>query len=458
MNNQDPRFNDDVFGDDNQSPESSQTEQETAPKTEEQPTSYEYVFSNGTHITPQEPVQEEPAPQNNRKATRRIWVQGLAFALCVVISMSAGFFGAFYASDYLYRENENKNSENASTPELHHENPQELLEKADPEPSIYGSAGDEVFSVSQVSNQVLDTVVVVEASVVTSSFFGETTGVSTGSGVVISENGYIVTCNHVVENASAISVTLNSGKKYEAALVGADASSDLAVLRIYAENLVYAEQGCSADLVLGEQVVAIGNPLGTLYRTVTSGWVSGLERKITTSDGTIMKLLQTDAAVNSGNSGGGLFNMDGKLIGIVNAKYAEEGVEGLAFAIPIDWAYTVQVDLIKYGYVRGIVDHGLTLRDITELDLWQNNFQALGIYVPGVYVVKSQYCDDLKNADRIISVNGTKITSTQQLKSLLDEYEVGDEITIEAARGKETFTTTLTLLEYVPDHIKNQTK
>jgi serine protease Do len=178
---------------------------------------------------------------------------------------------------------------------------------------------------------------------------------------------------------------------------------------------------------------------------VTAGYISGLDRKIANSDGSVMTLLQTDAAVNSGNSGGGLFNLDGELIGIVNAKYAQTGVEGLAFAIPIDWAYEVQLDLMEYGYVRGVVDHGITLVDV------QNN----RYYPDGVYVIESLYNTDLQNKDRIVSVNGVEVSTIAQLNTVCRRYKVGDTVEIVYSRENATYTTQLTLQEYVPEHIKD---
>ncbi len=412
-----------------------------------QASTYEFVFSGGNGV----PTEEEP---KKKKSEAKKTVLGLvALVLCMAVCFFSGIAGAFlYINDIA--PNGQFGIVSAPSPDsVHRDDVQNMLSKDESEPSIFGSAGDEAFSVSQVARAVIDSVVVIEAKVVSTPVFGQSnTGISTGSGVIIHTDGYILTCHHVVDGAAEVTVTLNSGKQYSATLVGSDKSSDLAVLKIAPqETLVAAQQGCSSDLVLGEQVVAVGNPLGTLYRTVTTGVISGLERKITTSDGTTMTLLQTDAAVNSGNSGGGLFNLDGKLIGIVNAKYAEEGVEGLAFAIPIDWAYEVQLDLIEFGYVRGIVDHGMETLDVNSSNINKYHYYY-GIDTVGVYVVKSKYCDDLQNKDRIISINGTNVTTTAEMEAVIDEYKVGDTLTIVASRDGKQFTTTLTLVEYVPEN------
>ena len=412
---------------------------------------YEYVFSsdNNSRVPPRTPKKK----QSGSHARFLL----LTLVLCVSCSFIAGF-GGFYFAEIIYGDS----SEDAvngppSDDELYNQAPQDILEKTDPEASAFGSAGEDVFSVSQVVQKVEDSVVVIDVMVTTgSSIFGSQTSTGSGSGVIISADGYIITCHHVVENATEVQVTLNSGTKYEATLIGSDKASDLAIIKIEPkETLTYVEQGCSSDLVVGEQVVAIGNPLGTLGGTVTDGIISATERNIQTSDGGVMKLLQTNAAINSGNSGGGLFNLDGQLIGIVNAKYAAEGVEGLAFAIPIDSAYEVQLDLIEYGYVRGIVDHGLEVLDVTAANLNSYYFRYQ-IDTIGVYVVSSEYNTDLKNKDRIVSVNGTAITTQAELESLLENCKVGDEITIVYSRDKKEYSTVLTLQEYVPDYVKDK--
>lgn len=449
MNNNDQQLNDN-YKEVPAEPQKSAAEtiQETIPEE----ASYEYVFSNGSVCkTPES--DNSHADKKTKRGAKKFFLRVGCVTLGVILAFAAGFGGALCANRFA-----NSDNSNGTEKDLYHENPEEILPKDPSSPSQYGSAGEDVFSVSQVANVALDTVVVVEATIISSSFREETISVSTGSGVIITENGYIVTCHHVIEGASEINITLNSGKTYPATLVGSDNASDIALLYISAEGtLPFAKLGNSGDLILGESVVAIGNPLGTLYRTVTTGVISGLNRKVATDDGYVMTLLQTDAAVNSGNSGGGLFNLDGELIGIVNAKYAKTGVEGLAFAIPIDWAYEVQLDLMEYGYVRGMVDHGLTVVEVNESNFYSYALQY-GIRSYGVYVVDSVYCTDLQNKDRIVSINGTEISTQAQLNAICRSCKVGDTIEIVYSRGNENFTTTTVLQEYVPDHIKSQQK
>ena len=379
---------------------------------------------------------------------------------CIFLAFAAGFGGAMGAL-YLNRQYYGEQYEEITTENLLCQNPESVITRPEPDPSIYGSAGEDAFAVSGVVHKVQDAVVVINVTISGSSIWGNpTTTTGAGSGVIISADGYILTCNHVVEGATSIMVTLCNKKVYEAALVGSDDASDLAVLKISAdEELTFVEQGHSADLIAGEQVVAIGNPLGLLGGSVTVGYISATERVVQVEEGVVMTLIQTDAAINSGNSGGGLFNLAGELIGIVNSKYSASGVEGLAFAIPIDSAYPVQLDLMQYGYVRGVIDHGLTLFEVTRdyLPIYYNRY---GIDKVGVYVTESEYAAELKILDRIVSVNGIEIKTTSEIKDIFSKCKVGDTVTIVAERKGadskvKTITCDLVLQEYVPDRIKD---
>lgn len=415
-------------------------------------TGYEYVFSDGYG----EPAfKKETKPKRKKKKDGRgafIAVACVAIVACMLLAFFVGFAGYnFWNSSAIAGDSTNQNGSSTLSPNTK-ANASVVLEKVERTGNEYGSAGEDVFSTSQVVKLVHDAVVVIQATVQSYDYFGRpSTGTSAGSGVIISEDGYILTCNHVVNGASGVTVQLNDGTEYSASLVGTDSTSDLAVLKINATGLTYVKQGCSADLIPGERVIAIGNPLGTLGGTVTSGIISATERNIEVETGVTMTLIQTDAAINSGNSGGGLFNMRGELIGIVNAKYASSGVEGLAFAIPIDSAFVVEQDLIQYGYVRGVIDDGLSTTDITSSNLASYRWYY-GIEKTGLYVVSSKYCKDLENGDRIVSINGTAVNTTDEWNAYLKENcKVGDTITVVAERNGKTFTTTLTLQEYVPD-------
>lgn len=316
--------------------------------------------------------------------------------------------------------------------------------------TVSGKIGDETLTVPDVVALVKDSVV--EIFTEQRSYNGWYVSSGAGSGVFIgkSEDGkraYLVTNNHVIEGADTINVRTTDGTKYVATLVGTDSVTDVAVLSVEVTgDITVAECGSSAGLVVGESVIAIGNPLGELGGTVTTGIVSALEREVTIDDN-VMVLLQTNAAVNPGNSGGGLFNMKGELIGVVNAKSSGTGVENIGFAIPIDTAYSIIVELLEHGYVTGRPTTGLTLIDITD------RFTAMyyGLDSLGVYVTESKFTDEIKNGDRIVSINGTNVSSEAEVKSLLDDLKVGDKVSVVIARKGTQHEVELTLQENVPD-------
>ena len=328
-----------------------------------------------------------------------------------------------------------------------------IISQSDTTPTEHGSAGDQVFAISEVVRMVQDSVVQIYVTTIE--------GTSAGSGVIVSaQYGYILTCNHVITGARSIVVELSDNTQYPASLVGTDSSNDFAVIQIEPSAdrpLTEAVQGKSAGLVVGEYVVAIGNPLGTLGGSVSQGIISATARQIpfSNSDGstTVMTLLQTDAAINSGNSGGGLFNLKGELIGIVNSKYSNTGVEGLGFAIPIDTVYPIEIDLIEYGYVRGIVDDGLSLFSISEMEYWyyQRQYRRVGINSAGLYINSSRYTSDLKQYDRIVSVNGQTVNTVDDYRAVVSKLQIGDTIEIQYSRNGSTGTAQITLQEYKPE-------
>ncbi len=304
-------------------------------------------------------------------------------------------------------------------------------------------------SITKVVEVVKDSVVEIKTeSVVTGGFYyGDYVSEGAGSGVIITADGYIVTNNHVIDGASKITVTLTNTQSYEATLIGKDAQTDLALLKIEESNLKPAILGNSDELKVGEISIAIGNPLGNLGGTVTDGIISALSREITV-DGQKMTLLQTNAAVNPGNSGGGLFNIYGELIGVVNAKSGGDNVEGLGFAIPINIAKKVIEDLMQNGYVTGRVKVGINLLEINDR---QSAFRY-GVNEYGVYIYATEEDSPaskagLKSGDRIISVEDEKIETADQLKNKIQEYEVGDVITFKIERNGKEYKIDVTLDE-----------
>ena len=271
----------------------------------------------------------------------------------------------------------------------------------------------QVADVSDIVEKCKDSVVEITTESVSSgnSIFGQYVSQGAGSGVIISEDGYIVTNNHVVSGATSLKVTTTDGTEYDASIIGTDSQTDLAVIKIEAQNLLAATLGDSDILQVGDPAIAIGNPLGELGGTVTTGIISATDRQITIDNET-MTLLQTDAAINPGNSGGGLFNADGNLIGIVNAKESSTGIEGLGFAIPITPRPALNVSLYDY----------------TSSNQTQNSKYEDGCYI--VQIVKNGAADKagLKQNDRIIRFDGEKIQSTSDVKAILKKHKIGDNV------------------------------
>lgn len=294
------------------------------------------------------------------------------------------------------------------------------------------SLGEDITNMSlpEIAETARDSVVEITTETVSgSSRMRQFVVEGAGSGVVITSDGYIVTNNHVIEDATSIKVRLTSGEIYDASLVGKDSQTDLAVIKINASNLTPAVLGNSSELKVGDLAVVIGNPLGELGGTVTDGIVSALDREITI-DGETMTLLQTNAAINPGNSGGGMFNAEAELVGIVNAKSSGSDVEGLGFVIPIDTAKPIITSLIENGYVSGRPWLGVELLDITDV--------ATAMYYRvsqlGVYVAKSGNNSELKAGDLILKLNEEAVSSYADIKSILSNYAIGDQITVQVYR------------------------
>ena len=279
------------------------------------------------------------------------------------------------------------------------------------------------------------------------NIFGQqVTGAASGSGFVFTSDGYIVTNHHVIENATSIKVSFSDGKTYDGTLVGSDAENDIAVVKIDATGLTPVVVGNSDTLNVGETVVAIGNPLGELTFSQTSGTVSALDREISMSDGTMMNLLQTDCPINSGNSGGPLFNIYGELIGIVNAKYSSSSsgtsIDNIGFAIPITNVYGMLGEIIETGTVSKPY-LGIQVQTISQ-EMQQYSIPAGA----GVASVTEGSCADkagLKAGDVITAVEGEPITTRDELISAKNNYRVGETMNLTVVRNGETLTISVVL-------------
>ena len=293
---------------------------------------------------------------------------------------------------------------------------------------------------------------------VTTNFWGfQTTSAASGSGFILTGDGYVLTNYHVIESSNSISVTLYDGKSYDAVLIGYDESSDIAVLKIDAEGLTPVVLGDSDNLNVGDSVVAIGNPLGELTFSLTSGAVSALNREITLSNSVTMNLIQTDCAINSGNSGGALFNLYGEVIGITNAKYSGSGsgasIDNIGFAIPINHVRGLVESIIENGYVAKPYI-GVIVSDVSE--------ETMGYGLPAGAAVKAVSEDSpaekagLQVNDIITAVNGKEISGRTGLSEAVSAASVGDTLTLTVYRQGNTISVDVTVGEQIQSALANE--
>lgn len=304
---------------------------------------------------------------------------------------------------------------------------------------------EEEMSATEIYAAYVNSTVGIKTETTTNYFGHTTTSATAGSGFILTADGYIVTNYHVIENAQKIQVTTYDNTSYNALLVGYDESNDIAVLKIEAENLTPVVIGDSSNMNVGDDVVAIGNPLGELTFSLTGGKVSALNREVTTSDGVTMELIQTDCAINSGNSGGALFNMHGEVIGITNAKYStssssEASIDNIGFAIPISNVIDIIESIIVKGYVSTPYI-GVTVTNASA----QYSFD--GALVAGVSTNSPAQEAGLQEGDVITAVNGEAITGSSDLKSKISSSEVGDILSLEVYRNGETIQINVTVGE-----------
>ena len=310
-----------------------------------------------------------------------------------------------------------------------------------------------------VAQKILPSIVGIRVEFPVNSIFlnqSGSTATAEGSGIIISEDGYILTNNHVVSSASSssyyslgeaskISVYLyNDTTAYEASIVGTDEETDLAVIKIDKTGLTAAELGDSDSVAVGEFAMAVGNPLG-MQSSITAGVISGVNREVTDSDGKTFTVIQTDAAINSGNSGGALVNSQGQVIGINTLKVSATGVEGMGFAIPINSAKPIYEDLIQYNKVRRPYI-GISGRDLDQATAQRNNLVE-GVYVVSVEEFSAAEKAGIKAGDVIIRADGTDVKTMDELNAVKNTHNIGDQMTIVVNRNGEEKELTLTLQE-----------
>ena len=423
-------------------------EPEDEPPAQSEYTQPDYIPEWTQPTQPEEP--EEP------KKKRRTWLKITALLLALAIAASLGRALLRSAINGLAAHNASGDSAQpaadasgaASAPESAGEPYQRELTPLPETLPTYDSG--KTLTAQEVYGINVDAVCGI-ATEVTTNVFGQTASTAVvGSGFVLTEDGYVVTNNHVVEGTDNVSVKLHDGSTYPAEVVGGDSLSDVALLKIEAEGLSHVAVGDSDAIAVGEGCIAIGNPLGELTFTMTGGYVSALPREINIS-GKPISMFQTDAAINAGNSGGPLFDMAGNVIGITSAKISGitgsgASIEGVGFAIPINEALRVVYDLQEYGYVRGRAFLGVTVK---ELDAATADTYGLPVG-PIVQSVVADSCADkagIAVKDIILAFNGRMVQTYTQLMSALNKCSAGDEVTLRIYRAGAELDVTLTLDE-----------
>ena len=396
---------------------------------------------------PKEPYGEQMPPVEPRKPKKSGGKKGVALVLvCALVSGCMGVGGAFLGSSLVTKDMPHTVvSDGVST-----------VMKGVRETSVLQTQeidSSKLLTASEVYAANVNSTVGILTSAVTTNFWGQqTTSAAAGSGFILTDTGYIVTNYHVIEGATSVTVTTYDGTEYDAKISGYDESNDVAVLKIEATGLTPVVVGSSSKLNVGDSVVAIGNPLGELTFSLTAGAVSALNRDVTLSSGTTMELIQTDCAINSGNSGGALFNMYGEVVGITNAKYSSSGssssasIDNIGFAIPIDDVYDILTSIIEKGYIEKPYI-GVSVLSVS--DETQKYGLPQGASIQSLEDDGPAKAAGLQVNDIITKVDDTDITSSDELVKAIRQYTPGDVATFTVYRQGETLEFQVTIARKV---------
>ncbi len=402
------------------------------------------------YTPPEKPVKEpKPRKEHNGKAAKLI-------ALCLVCAILGGLGGAAIVSaavsgsmsELTERVGRLEDEENVLTT---------ASDSADADTAAGTASADGSISPSDIYDMACQQVVGISSEITYTNFFGMSSSAAvSGSGFILTADGYILTNYHVIETAyeskADITVMTHDGTKYTASVVGYEQENDIAVLKIEGENLPHVTVGDSDTMKVGDEVYAVGNPLGELDFSMTTGHVSALDRLISTeSNSEPINMFQFDAAVNSGNSGGPVYNTHGEVVGVVTAKYSSDGVEGLSFAIPINDAASIANDLITKGYVTGKAYMGISLRN--DYNSMYANYYGwpVGAMVAGVNPGSCAEKAGIQTGDIITKVGDKDIESYSDLKSAVRRYSAGDTAEITLYRAGESMTVSITFDEAKPE-------
>ena len=384
--------------------------------------------------------QSQPSPQPEKPKKQRRGIKTVALVLCCAILGGAAGVGGAAIYDEVKDGGEKQTS----------------IYRNDTDPvavQVQQADGLKAMGLSEIYASYADSCVCITTQAIVQQGWYQYEATGAGSGFIISEDGYIVTNYHVIEGARAIKVTLANGESFDATIIGGEEVNDVAVIKIEGiSGLKPVVLGDSDDVVVGETVCTIGNALGTLSFSQTSGAVSATNRSVTMSDGTVINMLQTDCTINSGNSGGPLFDSYGRVAGIVSAKYSNNGdtssasIEGIGFAIPINDVIGIITDYMEFGYVTGRPYMGIGAVDVT-----QQYMQAFG-WPQGAYVnsVEAGSCAEtagLRQGDIITKIDDTDITGVAQMISVKNSYKAGDTVKLTVFRSGEYLTLTMTFDE-----------
>ena len=402
------------------------------------------------YTPPEKPVREA----KDRKKSVGL---GGAIAMCLICAILGGLCGGAMVTNAMDNRVDQLEQSVSTLSESAKQTPQLGAAPAVSSGRTVADSSTDGLSAADIYDLACQQVVGVTTEVTGTNFFGmPVSGAVTGSGFIISEDGYILTNYHVIEDAYKgrldVTVMLHDGTSYTAQIVGTEPDNDVAVLKIEAEGLNAAVIGDSDSLRVGDTVYAVGNPLGELEFSMTTGHVSAKDRVIKTDNGAeAISMFQVDAAVNSGNSGGPIYNSRGEVVGIVTAKYSSTGVEGIGFAIPVNDAVSIARDLVTTGYVTGKAHLGVTVNTKYNEMYAQYYGWPLGAYIDGV---ESGGCAEkagIEAGDIITRVGGEEVKSFDDLKSALKRHSAGDTVEIELYRADASRTVTVVLDEEKPD-------
>ena len=415
--------------------------------------SYRYSYPPARQGDPWDRPQTPLTPPRPPRKKKRGAARTVALVLCCALAGGGAGLGGAALYHTVFTPESNVLAVNGSGSGVRDDGTTIYRNETDPAPVQVNQAdGLTPMSLAEINAAYADSCVCITVQTTVRQGYYQYPATSAGSGFIISEDGYIVTNYHVIDGATAIKITLYNGESYDARLIGGEELNDVAVLKINGiSGLKPVVIGDSDDLVVGETVCTIGNALGTLSFSLTSGAVSATGRSVTMSDGTVMNMIQTECTINSGNSGGPLFDSYGRVAGITSAKYSNNGstdaaIEGIGFAIPINDVIDIVTDYMQVGYVTGRPYMGiLEPKDISEYAQtfgWPN-----GVYVTNIDQNSCAMTAGLKPGDIITKIDDTEITSVNQMVSVKNSYKAGDTVTIEVYRSGERLTLTLTFDE-----------